>query len=449
MPHIQWPAVPEPTGALLLALMFQLDQSEYLPPETLEQLQMGALHRLLGHAASTVPYYRNTPGYAAAAARPSLTGEQWRRQVPILSRSSLQEAGPAMRTERLPAGHEPVSEVITTGSTGRPVRALSTRVTGLFWQAITLRDMLWHERDMRLTLAAIRADRSDQIPAGGMILSNWAPFLEAAYPTGRCALMSITNDIPTQARWLVEQNPEYLLSYPSNILALADHFHRTGTPLPRLREVWTYGEALRPEVRPACAAAWRVPVVDMYSSQEIGYIALQCPENSAYHVQSEAVYVEILDGAGEPCRPGEVGRVVVSALHNYATPLLRYEIGDYAEQGGPCVCERTLPVLNRIVGRERNMWVMPNGQRMWPMFPSTVWGHIRAIQQMQVVQHEVGHIELRLVGPRALTTAEEAEVTGLLRRYFPWPFELTLTYLREIDRGQGMKFEDYISLVGR
>ena len=190
-------------------------------------------------------------------------------------------------------------------------------------------------------------------------------------------------------------------------------------------------------------------MVDMYSSQEIGYIALQCPENSAYHVQSEAVYVEILDGAGEPCRPGEVGRVVVSALHNYATPLLRYEIGDYAEQGGPCVCERTLPVLNRIVGRERNMWVMPNGQRMWPMFPSTVWGHIRAIQQMQVVQHEVGHIELRLVGPRALTTAEEAEVTGLLRRYFPWPFELTLTYLREIDRGQGMKFEDYISLVGR
>ena len=68
---------------------------------------------------------------------------------------------------------------------------------------------------------------------------------------------------------------------------------------------------------------------------------------------------------------------------------------------------------------------------------------------MQVVQHQVGHIEMRLVGPRALTPAEESEVTGLLRRYFPWPFELTLTYLREIDRAQGMKFEDYISLVER
>ena len=107
----------------------------------------------------------------------------------------------------------------------------------------------------------------------------------------------------------------------------------------------------------------------MYSSQEFGYIALQCPDAHTYHVQSEAVYVEILDGPGGPCRPGEVGRVVISTLHNYATPLLRYEMGDYAETGGDCVCGRTLPVLNRIVGRERNMWIMPNGQRMWPVFP--------------------------------------------------------------------------------
>ena len=243
----------------------------------LEHLQMSSLHRLLVHATQTVPYYRDTAGYAAAAAQPSLTAEQWRR-IPILSWEALQEAGPAMRTEQLPNAHEPVAEIITTGSTGRPVRALSTRLTGLFWQAITLRDMLWHERDMRLKLAAIRADRSDQIPAGGMVLPNWAPFLEAAYPTGECALLGITNDIATQAKWLVEQDPYYLLSYPSNILALADHFASTGATLPRLREVWTYGEALRPEVRPACATAWGVRVIDMYSSQELGYLALQCPE---------------------------------------------------------------------------------------------------------------------------------------------------------------------------
>ena len=302
---------------------------------------------------------------------------------------------------------------------------------------------------MGLKLAAIRADRADQIPPEGLVLPNWAPFLESAYPTGQCAILGITNDIATQARWLVAQDPEYLLSYPSNVLALADHFQATGATLPRLREVWTYGEALRPELRPASARAWGVRVVDMYSSQELGYLALQCPRAHTYHVQSESVYLEILDGAGEPCRPGEVGRVVVSSLHNYASPLLRYEIGDYAEMGGACVCGRTLPVINRIVGRERNMWIRPDGQRMWPVFPPAVWGHLEPIRQLQLVQHSVGQIEARVVGPRALSRAEEAELVAALQQHFPWPFELRLTYLREIDRVASMKFEDFVSLVPR
>ncbi len=117
--------------------------------------------------------------------------------------------------------------------------------------------------------------------------------------------------------------------------------------------------------------------------------------------------------------------------------------------GGACVCGRTLPVINRIVGRERNMWIRPDGQRMWPVFPPAVWGHLEPIRQLQLVQHAVGQIEARVVGPRALSRAEEAELAGALQQYFPWPFELRLTYLREIDRVAGMKFEDFVSLVPR
>ncbi|HEX7275899.1 MAG TPA: AMP-binding protein, partial [Acidimicrobiales bacterium] len=343
MPQVSWPAVPDPTGALLLALQYQLDQSEVLPPDALEGRQLDALHRLLRHAVGTVPYYRDTPGFAKLAGQEAITAEDW-RQLPVMSRATLQGAGAGLHSTEVPAEHQPVTEVVTSGSTGPPVRVLGTKVTGMFWQAITLRDILWHRRDMGHKLAAIRADRSDQFPPGGMVLPNWAPFLEALYPTGECALLGITRDIATQAMWLVEQDPAYILSYPSNVLALADHFQAKGMSLPGLREVWTYGEALRPELRPRCARAWGVRVIDMYSSQEVGYLALQCPESHTYHVQSESVYLEVLDGAGNPCPSGEVGRVVVSSLHNYASPLLRYEIGDYAAMGGPCGCGRTLPV---------------------------------------------------------------------------------------------------------
>ncbi|HEX7275862.1 MAG TPA: hypothetical protein VF244_00665, partial [Acidimicrobiales bacterium] len=86
---------------------------------------------------------------------------------------------------------------------------------------------------------------------------------------------------------------------------------------------------------------------------------------------------------------------------------------------------------------------------LWPAFPSAVWGRIEVIRQLQLVQHQVGHIEARVIGPRALSRAEEAELSIRLHQYFPWPFELTLTYLREIDRQRGIKFEDFVSLVDR
>lgn len=444
--HVTWPALPSDRGALMLSMQYQLSESEWLPPEELERRQMETLHRLLTHACRTVPYYRDHAEYAAVAEAPALTAGEWRR-LPLLTRAALQDAGPALRSEQVPAGHDPVREVMTTGSTGRPVRGLTTQVTRVMWISITLREMLWHSRDFSGTLAAIRADRADRIPPEGVVNPNWGMMIDSAFPTGPCVVLSINHDVKAQAEWLIQHNPDYLLTYPSNVVALAHHFRSTGASLPRLREVSTYGEALTPEVRYACRMAWDAPVVDMYSAQEIGYIALQCPQTENYHVQSETVYVEVLDDDGRPCVPGEVGRVVISSLHNYAMPFLRYEIGDYAEVGERCSCARGLPVLTRVAGRQRNMWTLPGGKRVWPMFSSSVWGHIDAIRQLQLVQHAVDHIEARIVCSRPLTGGEESEFESLLRAQFNFPFQLTITYLDSIDRQANRKFEDFVSLV--
>ena len=71
MPYVSWPAVPDSNGALLLALMFQLGESEFLGPEVVEGRQLEALHRLLRHTARTVPYYRDSPGYVPVAGLPA------------------------------------------------------------------------------------------------------------------------------------------------------------------------------------------------------------------------------------------------------------------------------------------------------------------------------------------------------------------------------------------
>lgn len=444
---VGWPAVPDALGSLMLALQQQFVESEALPPEELERRQLLVLSGLVDHAAGTVPHYRDRVAYALATVTMPMTRDAWRR-LPVLTRAEVQEAGPALRSESVPPEHLPLSEVVTSGSTGRPVRVAATRITGIFWHAITLRDQLWHRRDLSRTLAAIRTERSGGVPAGGITLDGWGPGIEAVYDTGPCVALSVQHDVATQAEWLQGHDPEYLLSLPTNLLALTEHFRSTGARLPRLREVCSYGEVVGPKVRDACREVCGVGLTDLYSTQELGYIALQCPRSEQYHVQAESAFVEVLDEAGDPCGPGEVGRVVVTSLHNWAMPLLRYEVGDYAEVGDGCPCGRRLPVLRRVMGRRRNMMTLPDGRRVWPQFGVDSWSRIDAIRQFQLVQTELDHIEARIVGPRPLTTEEVSEVTASMRERLGFPIRISFTYLDRIDRSRSLKFEDFVSLVG-
>ena len=345
---VLWPALPKPDDTMVLALQHQLDQSQWWPPETLRALQMQQLGKLLVHAARTVPFYRDRLGKAG---RPGgLSPEAWGR-IPVLKRVELQEAGQNMLSRLIPKGHGKLGDVTSSGSTGRPITVKVSGIVSLFFQAINLRLHLWYGRDLSKKVAAIHVLKGSMLKAsekGKPAL--WPP----GFNTGKMYYCPIDKPLAEQLEWLTGLEPAYLLTYPSNLRALLQKAEESGMKVPGLREISTMGEVLDPDVREACERVWGIPVIDVYSAQEVGIIALQCPDHAHYHVQAENVFVEVLDGDDKPVKPGRVGRLVVTDLHNFATPLIRYEIGDYAEVGEPCPCGRGLPVLKCIQGRTRN-----------------------------------------------------------------------------------------------
>ena len=138
--------------------------------------------------------------------------------------------------------------------------------------------------------------------------------------------------------------------------------------------------------------------------------------------------------------------MLVTPLFNYATPLLRYELGDYAEVGPSCPCRRGLPVLTRILGRERNaLLVAPTGESYWPAFGSRKFTSIAPIVQHQFVQKGADWIEARLVTERPLTPDEEVQLRTHIQGRLPWPFRVTFSYLDDIPRNAGGKFENFVS----
>jgi phenylacetate-CoA ligase len=238
----------------------------------------------------------------------------------------------------------------------------------------------------------------------------------------------------------VRHNPDYLLSYATNLMFLARHCKEAGLSLPALKGVASVGEIVDDEVRETCREIWGVEIKDIYTSIEVGYMAVQCPEFDHYHVQSESCLLEILDDAGERVKPGELGRVVVTPLHNFATALLRYEMGDYAEVGEPCPCGRGLPVIKRILGRARDIVVLPSGEKRFGWLSSRGFAKIAALVQYQVVQTSPKEMEVRLVAHRHLNEEEREIVRATIIQGFGYDFALTFTYHDELPRSASGKF---------
>lgn len=436
---ILWPAFTEEKDSLTFSVLGQLLTSQYLPPEFLLRRQLRQLTELVAYTAQTVPFYRDR---LAEFARPkrSITLEQW-RSLPILSRRDIQEHGGSMVTRRPFKEHGNALDVLTSGSTGEAVTVKRNGVTGQFFRALTLRDHLLHQRNFSGKVVYMRrlSEGAAKAAASGTP-GQWVD----EFPSGPILFRDVHEPVAETVDWILQEKPDYVMTYPTYLHALIRHSAETDKTPEGLHQVVTFGEVVAPEVRRDCARVWNAPLADVYSTQEVGMIACQCPDHEHYLVQSEGIFVEVLDDAGQPCGPGEVGRVVVTPLHNFSMPLIRYEIGDFAEVGAPCESGRGLPVLQRILGRNRNMLLTPEGERVWASLIGAGLEPIEPIRQFQLYQRVPERLELRLVVTRQLTAEEEAQAQRAMVKATGYDFDVDVVYRDEIPRTAGGKYEDVV-----
>lgn len=434
-----WPPMYSIQNALQLAMQFTFDVTERCSPEQILANQMQQVTALVHHAVATVPYYRDKFQNQPLPPHSSLTWDDF-RTLPMLRREDIQNAGKALVSKAIPGSHGPHYEVRSSGSTGKPIQVLGTGFTYIFVRAFSMRGHLWHGRDLSAKAVDIRTARSADKPAESGIWS-------AVPNSGRCVRLDINLPMNELLDHLIDIDPVYMQTHPYTLKGMIMNSVERGIRPKSLREARTFGEALEPRVRDLARDHWGIDVIDNYSAMEVGMIAMQCPESENLHVQSESVLVEVLDDYGRPCFPGEIGRVVVTALHNFATPLIRYEIGDYAEVGDTCSCGRGLPVLKRIMGRHRNLLVLPTGEKRFPESRLSLTDLAPEIRQFQLTQKSLEAIEIKLVVASPLTKEKESQIAQSLVEKFEHPFNYQFVYVDDIPRGANGKFEEFMSEV--
>jgi phenylacetate-CoA ligase len=424
-----------------------LSLTERQPLHLVEAGQRAQFAWLWSWVRRQVPWYAR-PEYPAVDLAPLVQQpgafEAAFRSLPLLAKATLREHERLLVPRSLPAAHKPVSTVKTSGSVGIPVQVGKNSTARLLWNALTVREHLWQRRDFSKRLGAIRFLDRDDRGITGRVLPSWGRPVSLLYTSGPSGAIHIGLPLDAQARFITGFNPNYLLTYPSIARALLDLLGPAGKP-PALEQVRLMSEPVDADLRERLAAEWGVGVADVYSANEVGNIALQC-ERGTLHVQSESLRVEILRADGSACGPGETGKVVITDLHNLATPLIRYDIGDYATVGEPCACGRTLPVLREVRGRVRNLARAPDGKAFWPVSLGLV-RRVAAVRQAQFVQTAPDAIEVRVVLSGPIDEADRGRLIDATRRALGHPYRVTVVDVPAIPRGPTGKYEEFLSLL--
>jgi len=430
-----------PVEAQIAGYYRQFQSSQWWPAAKLRQWQFAQAARLIAHAREHVPFYAETPGRLPPAMEKGIDESVW-HSLPILTKEEVRAEAARLKSRGLPPNTTVYSDW-TTGSSGQPLEVLKTPTFDILFRANKLRMLQWHRYDPMGKVCEMRPFWK----TGGAVhrMGCWEWPLGNMFRTGPQLIMDIFSEIEAQMHFLETEAPNYVLAFPSNLRLLLRAFRRAGKQLPSLRLVRTMSERLDPDLRRECLETLGVPLVDCYGAQEAGYIAIQCPEHAHYHMQSEMSLIEVLREDGAPCQPGETGRVIITPLHAFAMPLLRYELGDYAEVGAPCPCGRGLPVLRQIYGRKKEALTLPSGKRRYSLFASPVFEFIRPVIQYQIVQKSLTLLEVRIVAERPLEKTECDLIIDRLAVQVGAEFEIRLVFVDHIPRPPGGKYMDFFS----
>jgi phenylacetate-CoA ligase len=380
-----------------------LEQTQWLAPAALQQLQFTALQSLIAHAFNSCPYYKaawQLHGLAPTSLKSPSDFAAW----PIVDRNTVRQNRLAMRAANSPSRLIAKS---TGGSTGEPLHF------DIDAQSSDRRTAAWHRgyawagaapgtRQFYFWGADLR-DRSRR--------KQWKDRLyNRLYRKRLFSCFDLTEQrIPELVKELNRYKPDAIVAYTKPLYELSRRLSERGIKPFSPKSIVVGAEKLYDFERELIEHVFSAPVFETYGSREFMLIGAECDRHEGMHLTMEHLLAEVLADNNQPARPGEVGNVVVTDLYNYGMPFIRYATGDRAVAGWTaCSCGRGLPLINQIVGRQLDVLFTPDGR----LIPGEFFPHLlkdfAAIRRFQVIQEQPSLIRLSFVADAAFTNEQQA-----------------------------------------
>jgi len=411
------------SGQTLVKTFEQLVTAQWLKSEELRLRNESRLRSLLTHASRNVPFYRCIYQQMGLAAG-ELGSVNDLSALPVLKKSDYRREYDAFNAENVAAYQR--LERTTSGSTGEPFPFCLDRsaipvifASHLFydsWHGMQPFDKLMRIASPPAAVSALPPNTPAKVRLRQALTQRIQNFYEKCTQE-KIPLWAIDSERAEEIWKRIEAfRPKFVMGYTSSLATIADELIRRNLPLSRpVHGVITIAETLSPTRRRLIDQYFNAPIINRYGLREFGSWSAQSCQNSPdqLHINTELVVFELLRKDGSPCAAGEVGRVVLTDLYNYARPFIRYDTGDLAvAASAPCSCGRGFPLLDRIDGRSQECLRTSSGKEISPVvlghYLFVYHDHLNFIRHYQLVQQGSGQIRF-LVVPADAWTQERSE----------------------------------------
>jgi len=397
--------------------------------------QQERLVRMLHHAATRVPYYREL--WRRRRSKGDSSSWEYLEHWPVLEKSELRKHPSAFIADDFDV--RSLHHEKTSGTTGNPLDFWMHNETIQQWYALgEARWRRWYDvsrHDRWAILGAQMVAPTSQTKPPFWVFNRG---LNQLY-------MSTYHISPASSTYYLDAirdyGVRYLWGHSSALYGLAKACQKLGRDDLKMKVVLTSSEPLLRSQRATISAAFHAPIRETYGMTEMAAAASECA-HGGLHLWPEVGVYEFLSGTST-APPDSIADLVSTSLLHKAMPLIRYRIGDMARpapQGAFCSCGRTLPLLGAIVGRTSDMLYAPDGREITPSSMEIVFDTDLEIEEAQIIQEHLDAIRVRYVPSPKFSQRDGLLLRTRIRERMG-EVEVALEPVLQIPRGPNGKFQ--------
>jgi phenylacetate-CoA ligase len=392
-------------------------------------------------------HLQNNTFYSSLAGMKAFTN--W-ENLPVLTKSDLQKP----LIERLSKGYSNKNTYVnkTSGSSGTPfIFARDKYSHALFWASNIYR-FGWYGIDFNSSYQA----RFYGIPMDfiGYKKERFKDFLSNRF---RFSIFDLSDDVlEKMLKKFQHKKFDYINGYTSSIVLFAKFLERKNIVLkdicPTLKVCVVTSEMLFDDDKLLLEKQFNIPIVNEYGASELDLIAFQSRgvgTEGEWQVNSETLFVEILDENDTVLPHGQEGRVVITSLFNKAHPFIRYDIGDIGILDEKSTLQK--PILKKLIGRTNDVAVLPSGKKS----PGLTFYYVTKsiieddgnVKEFIIKQTKIDCFEIEYVSETELNLAQIKKIEEAIALYLEPNLKFSFIRKKTLERSNRGKLKQFKSLI--